>query len=444
MMKLKKSLLIATILLSIGQAVNASSEIETLITMLHENGMISNEQYGRLQAELSERQVQNNQEKVALQKQLAEVTKPSDVEVSVKGGVTVKTRDGAFTTKFGGRIMADAAAFNNDNIGDGTEIRRARLLLHGKMYHDWAYKIEYDFATAHEKGLADGFVEYQGLDAMSFRAGNMKDPFSLQFQMNANHNLFMERSLTNALNTGRHIGVMALTNRKDWTASLGLFGDNIQTVGGQNDEGWGVGSRVTYAPINSKGSLVHLAVSANYRDSGEAATLRFKQQPESEESGINVVDTGNMQNVDSHAKYGLELAVVSGPLSVQSEYATVSVSRNTNSSLDFNSWYVQTGYFFTGESRQYKFGKFGNIIPKSSLGEDGIGAWELGLRYSTVNLNDHDVQGGEADSITLGLNWFATPTVRFSANYINMLDIQNGPLDSEDLDVVQFRSQWAF
>lgn len=443
-MKHTYSLFISTLLLFIAQAVNASSEIETLIDMLHENAMITDAQYTRLKVELNERQLQTNQQKVDLQKQLAEATKPSEVEVSVKGGVTVKTRDGAFTTKLGGRVMADVASYGNDQIGDGTEIRRARLSLQGKMYHDWAYKLEYDFANDHTKGITDAFVEYQGLDAMSFRVGNMKDPFSLQFQMNANYNLFMERSLTHTLNTGRHIGVMALSNRKNWTASAGLFGDSIQTVGGAKDEGWGLGSRVTYAPINGNGSLLHLAASANYRDAGGADTLRFKQQAESDISGVNIVDTGNMTHVNSHTKYGLELAVVSGPLTVQSEYATVSVSRNTDPNVDFDSWYVQSGYFLTGESRQYKNGKFGKITPKSSLGDGGIGAWELGLRYSTINLNDLDILGGEADSVTLGLNWFATPTVRLSANYINVLDIKNGPLNINDLNIVQFRSQWAF
>ncbi|MDO7596111.1 MAG: porin [Pseudomonadota bacterium] len=445
-MKLKKTILIGTVLLAIGLPVNASSEIETLIGMLHENGMISEAQYGRLQAELNQRQEQNNQEKSALQNQLAQATRPSDVEVSVKGGVTVKTRDGAFTTKLGARVMADAAAYGNDNntMGDGTKIRRARMSVEGKMYHDWGYKFEYDFATDHNKGIADAFVEYRGLDAMSFRVGNMKDPFSLQFQMNANYNLFMERSLTNGLNSGRHIGAMAFTNRKNWTASAGLFGEAVQTVGGANDEGWGLGSRISYAPINNKGSLLHLAVSANYRDAGEAAILRFKQQPESDVSGINIVDTGNMTDVDSHSKYGFEVAMVSGPLSVQSEYVTTSVSRNSTQSLDFDSWYIQTGYFFTGESRQYANGKFGKITPRASVGEGGIGAWEFGLRYSTINLNDQDILGGKADSFTYGVNWFATNTIRFSANYMNVLDVNGGPLDSIHPDIVQLRSQWAF
>jgi phosphate-selective porin OprO/OprP len=82
--------------------------------------------------------------------------------------------------------------------------------------------------------------------------------------------------------------------------------------------------------------------------------LRFKQQPESNVSGINIVDTGKMTNIDYHLKYGFEVAVVSGPLSVRSEYVTTSVSRNNDLNLDFDSWYIQFGYLLTGESRQYK------------------------------------------------------------------------------------------
>lgn len=446
MMKLNILILISLLLLLTGTAAQASSEIETLIDMLHQNGTISDAQYARLQAELGERKVKNNQQVVSLGKQGVQAKKSSDVEVSVKGAVSVKTPDGAFTTKIGARVMADAAAYKNDNntMGDGTKIRRARMSLQGKMYHDWAYKFEYDFATGEIKGIADAFVEYQGLDAMSVRVGNMKDPFSLQFQMNANYNLFMERSLTNGLNTGRHIGAMVFTNRKNWTASAGLFGEAVQTVGKEKDEGWGLGSRVTYAPINSKGSLLHLAVSANYRDAGEVAILRFKQQPESNVSGINIVDTGNIAKVDFHSKYGLEVAMVSGPLSVQSEYVTASVSRYSAPSLAFNSWYIQTGYLLTGESRQYRQGKFGKITPNSSVGNGGIGAWELGLRYSTINLNDQNIMGGEAKSLTLGVNWFATSTIRFSANYINVLQVNGGPLESVHPDIIQLRSQWAF
>lgn len=427
-------------------AAYASSEIETLIQMLYENGMVSDEQYGRLQTELQQNKTQIAQEKDAIQKQISDARKPSDIEVSVKGGVTVKTRDGAFKTKLGARIMADSAwyAHDDDTMGDGTKIRRARMSFQGLMYHDWGYKFEYEFAGDHSKGIKDAFLTYQGLDAMSFRVGNMKDPFSLQDQMSANYNLFIERSLTDTFTSGRHIGAMAFANRKNWTASIGLFGEAVQTVGQANDEGWGVASRATFAPINKKGSLLHFALAANYRDAGDIATLQFKQQPESHIAGISIVDTGEMTNIDSHSKYGLEFGMVSGPLSVQSEYITTTVNRQEASGLNFDSWYLQTGYFLTGESRKYGKGKFGKVIPVSSVGEGGIGAWELGLRYSTVDLNDQDILGGAADSFTLGLNWYATPTIRFSANYINVVEVDAGPADEIEPNIVQLRSQWAF
>jgi phosphate-selective porin OprO/OprP len=445
-MTLKQSILTGSILLVSALPSHADSEINTLIQMLHENGMVSDEQYVRLQAELTQNQTQVLKEKEAMQKQLHEATKPSEVEVKVKDGLVFKTRDGAFSTKIGARVMADAAWYDNDNdtMGDGTNIRRARMSIQGKMYSDWGYKFEYDFAGDHNKGIKDAFVSYNGLDAVSFKAGNMKDPFSLQDQMNANYNLFNERSLTDAFSVVRHIGVMAFTDRKNWTAATGLFGEAVQTVGQTNDEGWGLATRVTLAPVNKKGALLHFAAAVSYRDAGDAATLRFKQQPESTVAGINIVDTGSMTNVDDHIKYGLEFAMVSGPLSVQSEYVTTTVNRQIAPDLNFDSWYLQTGYFLTGESRRYSKGKFVKIVPNSSVGEGGIGAWELGLRYSTIDLNDQGLSGGEADNFTLGVNWYATPAIKFSANYINVLDIKGGPAETVQPNIVQVRSQWAF
>jgi phosphate-selective porin OprO/OprP len=445
-MKLNKAIFTVIFFLSTGQSVNASSEIEMLMSILLKNGTITDAQYVRLKVELTERLAQNNKDNVNLQTHITEVTKPAPVEVSVKGQVIVKKYDSSFITKFGARVMADAAVFKNDDntMGDGTKIRRARMSLQGKMYHDWGYKFEYDFATGHSKGIADAFVEYQGFDNMSFRVGNMKDPFSLQFQMNANYNLFMERSMINGLNRGRHIGAMVFAQKKNWTASTGLFGESVQSERGANDQGFGLGSRITYSPINSESTLLHLGLSANYRDAGDVATLRFKQQPESNVSGINIVDTGDMKNIDFHAKYGLEMAMVSGPLSVQLEYVTTSVTRDNRLNLNFDSWYLQAGYLLTGESRQYKKGKFGKIIPSSNMGEGGVGAWELGIRFSTINLNDQDVFGGKADSFTLGVNWFVTTTIRFSANYIHVSDLNGGPLEPVQPDIVELRSQWAF
>jgi phosphate-selective porin OprO/OprP len=68
----------------------------------------------------------------------------------------------------------------------------------------------------------------------------------------------------------------------------------------------------------------------------------------------------------------------------------------------------------------------------------------MALRYSTVDLTDADIDGGEAYAVTLGLNWYATPTLRFSANYVDVLEVDGGSHDDEEPSVFQLRSQWAF
>lgn len=446
-----KSLIAAAILSSTASTAYAGSEIETLIKMLHENGMVSDAQYGRLVAELEQNTVQATAKQVEMDSKLAEATKPSDVEVSVKGGVTVKTRDGAFSTKIGGRVQADAASYGGDpDIGDGTEIRRARMYLVGTIYNDWGYKLEYDFANSNtngSKGIADAFLTYNGFDGLEIKAGHFKDPFSLEQQTSSNSVMFTERSLAGAFAAGRHIGSMLSTKQKHWSLAGGVFGDAITASNGTNhdeDEGWGYGARATFAPINEKAEVVHLGLGLNYRDTGGAGVTSFKSQAETHISGVNIVNTGDIANATDFTKVGLELATVMGPFSAQAEYITTTVSRNTGSDLDFDGWYAQAGYFFTGESRNYKNGAFGGITPKVSVGNGGIGAWELGLRYSSIDLTDGNINGGEAESITLGLNWYATSTLRFSANYVDVLEVEGGTYDNQEPSAFQVRSQWAF
>ena len=78
------------------------------------------------------------------------------------------------------------------------------------------------------------------------------------------------------------------------------------------------------------------------------------------------------------------------------------------------------------------------------MGEGGIGAWQLALRYSHIDLNDGLINGGAADAVAFGLNWFATPTLRFTANYIDVLEVEGGPHGGTGPSIFQLRSQWAF
>lgn len=441
----KKHLLAAAIGLSLSFSSQAS-ELETLINMLHENGMVTDEQYGRLMDELATNKAASEQEKAAIDEKLAEATKPSDVEISTQGGLTLKTRDGQFSTKVGGRLQVDAATYGGSpDMGDGTDIRRARLYLSGTLFRDWGYKLEYEFDNS---SITDAFITYDGFENYQITVGNFKDPFSLDFMIGANSTMFMERALPTAFNAGRHIGVMGARNSQYWTLAAGVFGESVSDTRTQaqraRDEGWGWSTRGTLSPINEPGKLLHIGLGLNYRDLQPNNEVQFSQAAESNVSGVRIVDTSAIDNADSMLKTGLELATVIGPFTAQAEYIRTSVDRDNIRNADFDGWYVQSSYLLTGESRPYKNGVFGGIKPNHRVGDGGIGAWEVALRYSSLDLNDGAINGGEADSMTLGLNWYPVPMLRFSADYVQVLDIDGGLYDGKKPNVFQVRSQWAF
>lgn len=447
------------LMLGMHSTSHAGSEMQTLIEMLHENGVVSETQYARLQSELEETQRAQAQKAKALaareqaldkreqqldQKlsEVGEAGEDSGVEISPEGGLAVRSRDGDFATRIGGRIQADAATYDGDgDYGDGTDIRRARLGISGHIYRDWFYKLEYDFDG---ESIADGWLSYRGLGNNEFKAGHFKDPFSLQEQTSSNNTVFTERALPSAFATGRHIGVMASHQTRHWTMAAGTFGDRIDASGADEDEGWGWGARATWAPVNNDNRLLHFGLGLNYRDLQPENSARFSQRPETAVSAVRVVDTDTLLDADSQFKTGLEVAATAGSWSAQAEYIRTEVERDGFSDADFDGWYLQGSYFLTGESRPYKNGKFGGITPNNRLGDGGIGAWQLAARLSEINLNDGLVRGGEARAMTLGLNWYPVPMLRFSANYIDVLDVDDGPQAGQEPRIVQFRSQWAF
>jgi phosphate-selective porin OprO/OprP len=79
------------------------------------------------------------------------------------------------------------------------------------------------------------------------------------------------------------------------------------------------------------------------------------------------------------------------------------------------------------------------------------GALEIALRMSHLDLNDldADVEGGSADNVTLGLNWYANDNVRIMFNYIQSdndayADGDGDFLGEDKLDIFALRFQYLF
>jgi phosphate-selective porin OprO and OprP len=364
-----------------------------------------------------------------------------------KGGLSTETANGNFTFQVIGRIQADAAFYDQDvsDLGSGTELRRARLGVQGTFLKDWGYKSEFDFAGENVT-LADVYLQYLGFDPLVFTVGHFKQPFSIDNITSSNDITFMERALTHeAFVPPRRIGAGIGYGGENWSANAGAFGETADEDAGDNpdggeaDSGISAAGRVTFDPILSDTHLLHVGASLYWRDPGRGEETQLNSRPESHITDIRLVDTDVIASVDDVKTYGLEAATVLGPLHAEGEYMLSNVS-TVASDFDFDGWYFEGGYFLTGESRPYdpEEGKWTRVTPNGCHG-----AWEVAARYDTVELNDGAIQGGTEDDVGVALNWYPNYYLRFSANYIKVVDQERAGA-SDEPNIFQVRAQLAF
>ncbi|WP_406672062.1 OprO/OprP family phosphate-selective porin [Natronospira sp.] len=340
-----------------------------------------------------------------------------------------------------GRIHLDYALHDEDNIdlADGHRLRRARLGVSGSVDDNWSYQSEIDFAE-NGVGFRDVYLRYTGLENGDLTIGHFKVPFGMDELTSSNHLAFIERSLPTSFAQSRRTGFGYRSGGDNWGFASMLFGQGVGTnndrVSDGADEGFGIGARIFGTPVNNDNSILHLGAAFTSEDtaSSEDETARFRARPESRVTGIRLVDTGTIDEVDRINRFGLEAGYQVGALTLQGEYLSVSADRKSGfSDVDFDGYYAQASYVFGGSKRAYRGGAFRN--PE-------VGSWEVALRYSHIDLNDGDFQGGEQDNITLGLNYYAAKNVRFMWNYI-AVDADMGGV-SDKPNIFLFRTQVSF
>jgi phosphate-selective porin OprO/OprP len=343
-----------------------------------------------------------------------------------------------------GRIHLDYGFHDNDvtQFGDGHRLRRARIGVTGRIDENWSYISEVDFAE-NDVDFKDVYLRYTGLEHGHITIGHFKVPFSMDELTSSNNISFIERALPNAFAQSRRTGFGYGISGSNYTFDAMAFGQPVGTnddrVATGGDEGFGVGARATFIPMRNDNGLLHLgfALSTEQPANDENEIIRIRQRPESRVSGLRLVDTGNINEVSSINRAGIELGWQHGPFTLQSEYITVDVNRNSGfEDYSFDGYYAQASWMLTGERKGYRGGVFRNPSVQDR------GAWELAVRYSNINLDDGLIAGGEMNNATIGLNYYANNNVRFMLNYI-MVDSERAGV-SDDPNIVLFRTQVSF
>ncbi len=434
--------------------VTHASELPGLLKVLRDNGTITQEQYQRLRDEAIQGSGHSKAQQQAAEDGAASepaATVPADLhkphakaEFGKSGGLIWKDRKRGYELELGGRLFIDAVSYQDDlePMGSGTELRTARVSLKGSLAEDWKFKAQYDFAE-NDLSVKDVYLSYRGFQHLhAVTLGQFKEPFSLEEQTSSKQITFMERAMpVDTFSPGRALGLGIDEHSKSWSLSAGLFAEAVGDVpDDEGKEGWGIAARGTWALLHGDRRSLHLGAAGERREPGSSGKVRYRTGPESHLTSVFLVNTGNIDAVDNTLTMGLEAALVEGPFSLQGEYIQADVQRDSGlPELNFDGWYIFGSWLLTGESRPYSVsdGAIDRIIPRGEWG-----AWELALRYSTIDLNDHDILGGKANSTTLGLNWYINPRIRFMANYIRMESEREGVSDNPD--IFQLRSQLVF
>ncbi len=371
------------------------------------------------------------------------------------GKLNFSTSDGAFKWWFDNRIYLDAAAYfpsvnidglrskpNKDletddgefRFNNGVQVRRARFAIKATLYDKWFAEFDLDFAY-NEVSIKDMYVGYKFNDFWQIKAGNFKEPMSMERTTSSKYLLANERPMAvDMFAAGRRLGVAATGWGNHWWAAGGVFGpkvDILQKEKNRGSDGYGFTGRAAVSPVAGESMTVHIGGYATYRTPDPSGTkdrlVEFRTFPESEVDRRRFV-RAEISNVNHYYTLGYELGFRYRKFLVYGEYLFTSVNRyqyvdNMKSSLKnavFNGWYVSGSYMILGQNRQYspdeaEFGPM-NVSRKG-------GNLELAARFSRVNLNDfHDsrayITGGKADSYSVSLNWYPRRGLLVGLNYL--------------------------
>jgi phosphate-selective porin OprO/OprP len=126
------------------------------------------------------------------------------------------------------------------------------------------------------------------------------------------------------------------------------------------------------------------------------------------------------------------------------------LTRTNGTGAYFPGVYVTGAYFLTGEHRPYnrKLGAIDRIKVHSDFGRHDDGCWgwgamELAARYSYIDLNSKDIQGGRLNDLTFGVNWYLNSYSKLQFNYIRAF-LDNPIFGKSNADIVGLRAQVDF
>ncbi len=392
-----------------------------------------------------------------------------------------------------GRSSGRAGPLDGEGFRDANDsalLRRVRPTIQGTLGGKYDYRFTPDFGGG-SATVVDSYIDAKFSPFFKVRAGKFKSFVGLERLQSGSDIRFVERAYsTNAILPNRDLGIAVhgdlfgeklnyavgivngvadggnittgteYNDAKEWTGRLFAtpFKDDVNAL-----NGLGLGVAGTYTDFRGDRNLDYASLNAGTSD----ATINNGGSLDATRNGLpsyvtegqntffrygsNVLADGKRLRISPQAYY------YNGPLGVIGEYAwlkqdvaiTDTTANNSNptnivsgthKSLNHNAWNIGATYVLTGEDNSFK-----GIKPKNNfdLDKGTWGAWEAGLRYSEINLDDdtfkapngtgyaaegstaskafanHTISAKSAKTWTVGINWYLDQNTKFQLNYLN-------------------------
>ena len=375
-------------------------------------------------------------------------------------GFTLSDEDGANQLHFRGNIAVDGRYYSDaysPQTNDTWLIRKLRPTLEGTLASRYDFRIMPDFAQG-KAILQDGWADARVRPWLVFQFGKFKAPVGLERLQLEQFQRFIEASLPSDLlpyrDLGTKVGGSVLAGVLNY--DVGVFDGDVD--GGSSDTNslpdenstgkfaWqarlfavpflksgiaglkklGFGVAETY--VRDRGvatTATTTSLLAGYKSTGQQSMFSYRSNTA---TGYNNATIAN----------GLERRLVPqlyyyyGPFGLMSEYVTETqqVSRNLSAAsvrhgtLRNDAWQIQTYWSITGEDEGYDIAG-----PRHPVGQGGVGAWELALRYHAIEFDPQAFTDGTgsfanptsapraARALGAAVNWYVTYNFKIQLDY---------------------------
>lgn len=369
--------------------------------------------------------------------------KPLDLKGSVKfgPGFQIATEDDEYVFQFHNLTQIDGRFYEQGGQSDTRDtfgVPRQWFIFSGRL------KKPYEYYLAINEGfdnlnLLDAYLNVHYWDALQFRIGRYKTPFTYEFYaLPVNSLITPERSqFFNNFGLNRDVGMMLWGQvfEKKLDYAVGIFNGNRNGFI-DLDNGKDVAAFVNFNPFLGSGmpALEHLNFGGSL-DAGQEFAPQIPNRlrlnvPTVASAAIGVpflIFNPGVLDSGSRAFWSLHAAWYYKSLSLIAEWQSGYQQMAFNSApsdrtkVGVQSYYVQAGYFLTGEQVTMR----GQLKPKHDFdlrpGKFGLGAWELAARYNALDVSDAVFTAGFANpqnwsrtvsSIDLGVNWYWTQSIK--------------------------------